>query len=172
MQTTIRPRFARRRRDGRPRSRGQAVVEFALILPVFLLFTLGVVDMARVFTSYISLTNGVANAALYASQGTNYLKWCAAGSSIAGAACTTSARNSANPDNIAYQLQVETTGLTLSSVTLSSPLCDGVACSALTGYTNVQIVGTYQMSLLIPLMQNLMGGPITMTAATTAAILQ
>ena len=55
-------------------------MEFALILPVFLLLTLGVVDMARVFTSYIALTNGVANAAIYAGQGTNYLKWCSGSS--------------------------------------------------------------------------------------------
>ena len=154
----------------RPRSRGQAVVEFAVILPVFLLITLGVVDMARVFTSYIALTNGVSNAAIYAGQGTNYLKWCASGSSIAGAGCTTSTRYSSNPDNIAYQIQVEATGLTLSSITLASPQCDGAACSATSGYTNVKISATYHMSLLTPLVSTLIGGDVYMTAATTAAI--
>lgn len=136
------------------------------MLPVFLFVTLGVVDMARVFTAYIALTNGVSNAAIYAGQGTGYLKWCASGSSIGGAGC--SANLNPNPDNIAYQLQVEATGLTLSNISLDSPLCDTGACSAASA--TITISATYQMSLLTPLMTTLMGGPVNMTAATTAAI--
>jgi TadE-like protein len=155
----------------RPRSRGQAVVEFAVILPVFLLITLGVVDMARVFTAYIALTNGVSNAAIYAGQGTNYLKWCSGASG--DVACPPSPPAPvADPNNIAYQIQVEATGLTLSSITLASPQCDGNPCSATSGYANVKIVATYHMSLLTPLMATLMGGDVYMTAATTAAVLQ
>ena len=47
----------RLRRRGE-RSRGQTLVEFALILPVFLVLTLGVVDGARVFTAYIAIKQG------------------------------------------------------------------------------------------------------------------
>ena len=180
-----RPRPFRRRPSRRGHSRGQAVVEFALILPVFLLLTVGVVDMARVFTSYIALTNGVSEAAIYAAQGTNYLSWCASGGSVpcptaAPTSGTLAQRQVADPANIAYQINIEATGLTKSGIIMSKPQCTptvggaAVDCtSSTTGiYSNVKIVATYQMTMLTPLISNIMGGPITMTAATTAAILQ
>jgi hypothetical protein len=166
----------------RQRSRGQAVVEFALILPVFLLFTLGVVDMARVFTAYIALTNGVSNAAIYAGQGSNYLKWCT-GTPSGDVPCPTgvaAGQQQANPDNAAYQIRIEASGLNVPTITLSPPQCTRIIgstvenCTATgTGiYSNVRIGATYSMTLLTPLMTNLMGGPIRMSAATTASIIQ
>jgi hypothetical protein len=161
------------RTDRGTKSRGQAVVEFALILPVFLLLTLGVVDMARLFAAYISLTNGVSNAALYAGAG-GYGKWCSAGSTIT---CPGGGpAPAANPDNIAYQIQVETTGLNQSLIAFSAPQCTATIGGAVgncanlpTGtYSRVKIVASYDVGLLTPL-QFLFGGPIHLTAATTAA---
>ena|SRR5688500_3949144 len=43
-----------RRRD---RSRGQAMVEFALIIPIFLLFVFGILDLARAVYTYHTLNN-------------------------------------------------------------------------------------------------------------------
>jgi Flp pilus assembly protein TadG len=170
----------RPRRDDRPRSRGQAVVEFALILPVFLLLTLGVVDMARVFTSYIALTNGVSNASIYASQG-NHLKWCTGTATAADVPCpagTVATQQAQNPGNIAYQIRVEAVGLDIGTIVMSAPLCtltsDGTTanCTSTTpnAYSSVRITASYQMTLLTPLMTTLMGGPVQMTAATTAAV--
>lgn len=44
----------RRRRE---RERGQALVEFALVLPLFLLLLLGIVQFGTVFRDYIALTD-------------------------------------------------------------------------------------------------------------------
>lgn len=179
------PRHAVRARL-RTRSRGQAVVEFALILPVFLLMTVGVVDVARVFTSYISLTNGVSNAALYAGSG-GFNNWCASDilldkttSGSIGNACAAanSLRFVASPANVAYQIQTEATGLNLPTVVVSKPQCLSGAtwgdCSITTPgtYTQVRITADYNMTLLTPLVGAIMGSPIHLTAATTAAILQ
>jgi hypothetical protein len=177
MRPITRPILSPRRSGARPRSRGQAVVEFALILPVFLLMTLGVVDMARLFTSYIALTNGVSNAAIYAGQG-GFLKWCASGSPITGAGCTTVAQQVGNPDNIAYQLQVESTGLTLSGISLDAPLCTVAAtaatenCTSITAnrYSQVKIGAHYDVTLFTPLVGAFLGGPIHLSAATTAVV--
>ena len=162
----------------RPRSRGQAVVEFALILPVFLLMTLGVVDVARVFTSYISLTNGVSSAALYAAQGSNFLSWCAVGGAVPCPTGTPATRQIADPGNIAYQMGIEGTGLTLSGIKMLTPMCtlasggDVTCVPAAAGiYTNVKIAAEYNMTLLTPLVGNILGSQLKMTAATTAAIL-
>src|SRR5690348_16820187 len=51
----------------RPRSRGQALVEFALILPVFLLLALAAIDLGRIFYSQITVTNAARAGAVEAS---------------------------------------------------------------------------------------------------------
>jgi PKD repeat protein len=56
--------FARNRRR---RSRGQGLVEFALVLPVLLVVLLITLDFARLFMSYITLTNVTRVAANYGS---------------------------------------------------------------------------------------------------------
>ena len=50
----------------RERSRGQAAVEFALILPVFMLLLLLAVDFGRLFFTYIQLNNTAREGAAYA----------------------------------------------------------------------------------------------------------
>jgi hypothetical protein len=158
----------------RKKPRGQAVVEFALILPVFLLLTLGIVDMARLFTAYIALTSGVSNAALYAAHG-GYDKWCAAAPAID---CTLApGHTSANPANIGYQIQVETIGLDQTEVQLDAPQCTTKIGGAVGNcgtvakgtYGKVQISAHYPVTMLTPLMQVLLGGPVQLSAATTAS---
>ena len=152
-------------------------MEFALILPVFLLLTLGVVDMARVFTSYIALTNGVSSGAIYAGQG-GFLKWCATGANIPCPAGTPGTQKIADPDNIAYQIDVEATGLTKSAIVMAAPSCTLTgtsttqACTSTAAgfYSQVMVSATYDVTLITPLMTTLMGGPVHMTASTTAVI--
>ncbi|MEO5964512.1 MAG: TadE family protein [Candidatus Limnocylindrales bacterium] len=49
--------FRRRRGDGRRRSAGQAMVEFALVIPIFLLLLTALFDMGRAVFAYNTLTN-------------------------------------------------------------------------------------------------------------------
>ena len=58
------PRLYRRR----PRSLGQSVVEFALVLPVLLLLVGGAIDLGRVFYSQISISDAAREGALWAVQ--------------------------------------------------------------------------------------------------------
>jgi PKD repeat protein len=53
----------------RHRSRGQSVVELALIAPVFLLLLLTALDLGRLMYSQITITNAAKEGALVASQG-------------------------------------------------------------------------------------------------------
>src|SRR3954463_4834181 len=105
----------------RRKARGQSLTEFALILPVFLAMTLAVVDGARVYMAQIALTNGVREAALFAVKG-NYNAWCrdpsdasqAAPSvpvSVPSPAGTTSAHYSGDPDNLAFRIAADTSGM-------------------------------------------------------------
>ena len=55
------------RRHGPPsiRSRGQSLVELALILPIFLLLIAGAVDLGRLFYAYVAITNASKEGALF-----------------------------------------------------------------------------------------------------------
>jgi Flp pilus assembly protein TadG len=153
-----------RRRD---RSRGQTFVEFALILPVFLLMTLGVVDAARVFSSYIAITNGAREGALYASAG-NYTKWCSTSSTVACPTGFTAANQATNPDNIAFRVQQESTGLTQNRIVLLAPTCDSGTCSASSTLVTVRV--RYTMTLFVPIVSAILGNPVVLNASTTAVI--
>jgi Flp pilus assembly protein TadG len=157
----------RERRPRREKSRGQTLVEFALILPVFLMLTLGVVDGARIFSAYIAITNAAREGALFAAQSSNYSKWCSTTSTVA---CPTggSSYQSADPDNIAYRVQQETSGLTQSNIVLSAPTCNTTPCSS--SSTQVTVSVQYSMSLFVPLVSQIMGSPVRMTATTSAVI--
>jgi hypothetical protein len=48
-----------------PRPRGQDLVEFALIIPILMLFIYGIIDLARVFQSLIVINNAAREGARY-----------------------------------------------------------------------------------------------------------
>jgi len=60
-------RAAIRRIHRRGDGRGQGLVEFALVIPMFLLMLFGVVDMGRVIWAFDSLSNAAREGARYAS---------------------------------------------------------------------------------------------------------
>ncbi len=52
----------------RHNERGASLVEFALILPIFLLLVLGMVDMGQGFNTYIGMLNATREGALWVSR--------------------------------------------------------------------------------------------------------
>ncbi len=176
------PRADRARRSGR----GQTVVEFALILPVFLMVTLAVIDGSRAFTAQIKLTNGVRNAAMFAYKG-NYNAWCRDPSDPTNAdpgmpvtvscpAGTSSANYAGDPVNLAYRIAAEASGMDRTQITLSAPLCGpgpGVptsSCASVVSPKYVTVTATYRFTTLTPLLSQLWGGSIILTATSTARV--
>jgi Flp pilus assembly protein TadG len=161
------------RRSRRDRSRGQTLVEFALILPVFLTLTLGVVDGARIFTAYIAVTNASREGALYASQGSNYSYWCSTTTTVACPTGWVAANQHTDPDNIAFRVQQEVQALTQANVILSAPTCvnsagTSVSCGASAAKVTIKV--DYSMTLFVPFVSALMGSPVRMSASTTAVL--
>jgi Flp pilus assembly protein TadG len=62
----------RRLRGGRP-SKGQALAELAIVLPVMLMLLLGAIDLGRVFYAQITITNAAKEGALVAATGGKYV---------------------------------------------------------------------------------------------------
>jgi len=64
----MRKRFARIGK-GNARERGQALVEFTIVVLVFLLFVFGILDMARLFQSWTDVQHAAREGARYAVTG-------------------------------------------------------------------------------------------------------
>jgi Flp pilus assembly protein TadG len=133
-------------RPGPPQRRasGQAIAEFALLLPAFLALTLGVVDGARLFGAYVPLTNAVREGALYASQ------W----------------HHQTDTSAIVAIVQSEANGLDPAQITVTVT-CDGAPCAAGSG-TNVKVSATYQMRLAFT---SLWSSSVHLGASVTARII-
>jgi Flp pilus assembly protein TadG len=56
-------------RQRRPRDRGQSLVEFALLIPIFLILVFGIIDFGLGLRAYISLTQSTREGARFASIG-------------------------------------------------------------------------------------------------------
>jgi hypothetical protein len=157
------------RPGGRHRRRGQAIVEFALIFPVFLLLTVGIVDAARIFSAYSSLIDGVREAALYAGESPGHnLNWCwTSGAVPCRVGVDASHTLSPDPDNIAFHVAVP--GIEAAQVVMADPVCVPDPCVAL---GKVAITASYRVPLLTPILSSLFGGDILISATTTAMVLQ
>ena len=70
----------------RGRGRGQALTEFAVVLPVFLMLVFGIIDLGRVIWGLDNVTNAAREGARYASvHGTAKFVPCPTGPSLSGA---------------------------------------------------------------------------------------
>jgi hypothetical protein len=150
---------------------------------VFLLLTIGVVDMARIFSATVNLADGVRKAALWAAEGTNYDRWCRElGTPADAVRCPTQDANGnavnpatkLSPDppgagNVAYELKA--IGLDPTRIVMRAPTCSSgglpAACAA---GADVAVVASYSETLLTPILGAIFGGQIPITQSTTARI--
>ena len=173
------PEHEARQDPRRRRSRGQGVVEFAFILPLLLVLTLGMVDFARVFSAYISLTNAVREGALYGSL-ISYTQWCATGGAVPCPAGTSAANKDTDPNNIAYRISTDAVSMTAAEIVMAVPQCTtsttasfatSSACSiASANYQYVKVSASYAVPLLTPVLSSFFGGAVDISASTVARI--
>ena len=121
--------------------RGQALVEFALTVSVFLLLVLGSFDLARAYLTYTVVTNAVREDARYAAAHVGQPNWQAL-SVQAGL-------------NLAV-------GIDPGALQLSQP-----TQQTLDGLPYISAQGTYRFHSVTPLVGALLGDPINMQVATS-----
>jgi Flp pilus assembly protein TadG len=150
-------------RPGRPnqattsKSRGQSMVEFALILPIFALFLVIAVDFGRVFFSYIQITNAAREGAAYAA--------------VQPAVDADIETYALQEINVQGQQGESAIGIT---TTCADQAGDPIACSAATGGTGpgntITVVAEEDFSFLTPLVNNFFGSFTIRTSATAAVL--
>jgi PKD repeat protein len=138
-----------RRVESENRSRGQSLTEFALLLPVLIVFVLITIDFGRLFMSYVTLTNATRVAANYGS--------------------TDPAAFSGTPNTATYDAMVtrETSGLNCALRPDSggnNPPIPTYPNGSQLGGTSVASM-TCDFTLLTPLLTTFFGGPLPISAS-------
>ena len=149
-----------RRRSEKPVSRGQALVEFALVLPLLALLLVMAIDFGRVFFGWVSLTNAARVGANYAGYTPNLLS------------------NAAERDDYELLLQDAVTGCDLNPADLNDAAYDPVFTDMDgDGKDNgwgdhVTVTISCQMHLITPLAGAIVGQNVPMVAEAVFPIRQ
>jgi len=107
-------------RRGGGRERGAALVEFALVVPIFVLLVMGTIDFAMSFNDYNSVRQGVREGARQAVVANWSLGGCTTGSSTDRVVCTTKERIALDPARTRVRVKLEGTYQPGDSLTVCS----------------------------------------------------
>lgn len=141
----------------RPHSRGQALVELALVVPVLLFLTLAALDLGRVFYSMITVTNAARAGAMEAAYYPD--------SFSSGSACSATNRVMCAATRESANSFITVTPADVTK--LCSPSCAKGASPA----NRVTVTVQGQFSLITPLLAPFIGGQtITLRSESTADI--
>lgn len=145
------------RRHVRTRSRGQSLVELALILPVFLLFFAAVLDLGRIAAARIAITSAAREGAFQAAiTPTDF---------DSSKSCPADGES-----NVIYcRIKLESSGGVSVAPTDVTVSCNPVDCATGLGNTvTVRVAGHFQ--LLTPLMSVFFGGNRNVTFTGSATV--
>ena len=146
------------RRSRRERSKGQSLVEFALLLPMMLIFLAGALDLGRVFYANISLNNAAREGAFEAAESPDSFQ--------KNQPCNTAT----NRVICRVQLEAKDSSVSIADnnidMTCSVAGCPGQAGSTVT----VEVTGSF--TLITPLLSVIFGGQtIPLSSSATAQVL-
>lgn len=133
---------------------GQSLTEFALLLPLLVLVLLGVVEVARIYESYVTITNAAREGARYGIEHPTITGDCATDKTIKYRTC----QEAANSDIT----------LTSGDITVSCPDASGGDCSAAATGTRITVTVNYTYSFLTTYLFGV--GQMTISNYATMAI--
>jgi hypothetical protein len=151
---------------GRNRSRGQSIVEFALVIPILLLVFAAAADLGRAFYAYVAIENGVKEGAFYGAR---------------VPLCTDdSLAQCSQPRNVEWRVRNELEGLKNPDGTDLAPTSEcldqttGVAHSSMIDCVDgdtYRVSVTYPFRFLTPILGDLLGGGMDLGADSSAVVL-
>jgi Flp pilus assembly protein TadG len=138
---------------------GQAVVEFAIILPVFMLMVLVTLDFGRLFFSYVQISNAAREGAAYAAQQPT---------DTIGIIGHATAETNAQSQGGEHPLMVTTACV---DTTGASIPCSTAAAGVGGPGDTVTVNASEQFSFLTPWVSNLLGSNFTIQASASTVAL-
>jgi PKD repeat protein len=157
-------------RAAKVRSLGQSVVEFAVILPLFLMLLLIAVDFGRAFFSYVALNNAAREAAAYGASGNDDYGYSRA---VDSAGMLSAAQAEANVQTQSGQgaLDMDVTCHNSAGIEIGCATTSDSGGGGGTGNT-ITVSLTERFTFLTPFIGDVFGGGITMHSSSTATITQ
>ena len=150
-------RILRRHRSPARRSRGQALVELALILPIFLLLIAGAIDLGRLFYAYVAIVNASKEGALYGAS---------------NPMCDREKSQCPNPLNVVWHVQTEVGKLrdadgscATPTVTCLAPGAAPSACATASTGDTYRVAIDFQFRLITPILGSVLDRGLTLHAA-------
>ncbi len=128
------------------RRRGQALVEFALAVAVFMLLVLGTFDLARAYLGYTVVANAAREACRYGMAHVGEAGW----------------QTAARQAGLNLSVGVDPSALNLS---VGTTIADA---PPYLGVTYISVSGTYRFHSLTPFVGALLGDPISISVDTSA----
>jgi hypothetical protein len=152
------PRILSRRRE---RTRGQSLVEFALVLPIMLLLLAGAIDLGRLFYSYVAVENAAKEGALFGARS----PLCDDNLNV----------NCGDPNNVVWHVRNEATNIgSQLSTTVACRTPAGVLVSpindCLDGYS-YQVAVSYPFRLITPILGSIVNQTITLRSESQATVI-
>ena len=146
------------------RSRGQGLVEFALVLPILLVVFAAAADFGRAFYAYVAIENAVKEGAVYGAR--NPL-------------CATPTTACIDPNNVQWRVRNETKVINQDGTQLNPTIeCQdgttGVAHADLRDCTagdRYVVRLSYQFNMITPILGAMLGNSVTLSSQSTATVL-
>lgn len=159
----------------RSRTRGQALVEFALVLPVMMLVLLVTVDFGRLFFSYVEVVNAAREAANNAASQARYVQ----NGTLSDSDYYLGIVNAATQETNAQSQRGAATPIAVSSPACFDPSSQAIACGAAPqdstmaiGIGNrVTVSVTQPFTFFTPFIGGFFGGTLNLSSSATAPVL-
>lgn len=137
-------------------NKGQAMVEFALVIPIFLLMIFGMVEFGRIYSYKLATANMARQVARQAAVvGLDNTK-------IRDAAIASGTIFGLSSSNINAPTGSSTTAYSYTTNTTSIPLTFSVSVISSAGNATVNV--TYQVKIYTPIISNIIGTPKTVSS--------
>ena len=130
--------------------RGQSLVEMAILMVLLLIIMGGVLDLGRMYFTYLALQNAAGEGASY---GAINPEWADSG-------------DNDDPNNITYRVQNESTG---NLIDWSQTTVD-VETNTILGGQPITVTVSYDYEVITPMVQVITGENVTLTARDTQLI--
>jgi hypothetical protein len=161
----MRARSLHARLTRRRPSRGQSLVEFALVTPLLLLVLAGAADLGRAFYAYVAIENAAKEGAFFGSRA----PLCDDGS----------ATGCSNPNNVVWRVRNELTGIRNPDGTELTPTiqCASPVGTVRTDLRNCESGDTYTVGLVYPfhlvtpILGSIVGTPLNLRTTSSAVVL-
>ncbi len=140
------------REDGSGRSKGQSLVEFAIMLPVLLLIFGAALDLGRLFYAHVAIENAAKEGALYGANNPG---------------CDGPSDECLDPNNVRWHVGTESVGIPVDDITVTCSSGSASDCEA-DDFYDVTVTSTFEM--LTPILAPFFGSSIQLTSTAASLV--